>query len=49
MNAVLSFVSQVGQRSLQVVREVGYHAALMVEAFYWLLLGHWRRQPVRLA
>ena len=48
MNAILSFVSQVGQYSLQSVREVGYHAALMVEAFYWLLFGRWRRQPVRL-
>ena len=45
---VLSFVSQVGQRSLQSVREVGYLAALLVEAFYWLLFGRWRRQPVRL-
>ena len=48
MNAIVSFVSQVGQYSLQSVREVGYHAALMVEAFYWLLFGRWRRQPVRL-
>ena len=48
LNPLLSFVSQVGQRSLQSVREVGYHAALLVEAFYWLLFGHWRRQPVRL-
>ncbi|MFZ4537772.1 MlaE family ABC transporter permease [Propionivibrio sp.] len=46
---LLSFVANIGQRSLQSVREVGYHAALLVEAFYWLLLGRWRRQPVRLA
>ena len=46
---VLSFVSQVGQRSLQAVREVGYHVALLVEAIYWLIFGRWRRQPVRLA
>ena len=48
LNPLLSFISQVGQRSLQSVREVGYHAALLVEAFYWLIFGHWRRQPVRL-
>jgi len=45
---VLAFVAQVGQRSLQSLREIGYHAALLAEAFYWLLLGRWRRQPVRL-
>lgn len=45
---ILSFVSQVGRRSLQSVREVGYHFALLVEGFYWLLCGRWRRQPVRL-
>ena len=46
---VLSFVSHVGQRSLQAVKEVGYHFALLVEAFYLLICGRWRRQPVRLA
>ena len=47
-NPLLSVISQVGERSLQSIREVGYHVALMVEAFYWLLLGRWRCQPVRL-
>ena len=46
---VFSFVAAVGQRSLQSVREVGYHFALLVEGFYWLIFGRWRRQPVRLA
>lgn len=44
-----SLVASVGQRSLLAVREVGYHAALLVEACYWLMFGRWRRQPVRLA
>ena len=44
----ISFVTHVGEQSVQSVREVGYHAALLFEAFYWLLLGHFRRQPVRL-
>ncbi len=48
MTKLLSFVEQVGQRSVQLVREVGYHAALLAEAFYWLVMGRWRRQPVRL-
>ena len=46
---VLSFVCQIGQRSVLAVKEVGYHFALLVEAFYWLICGRWRRQPVRLA
>ena len=46
---MFSFVAAVGQRSLQSVREVGYHFALLVEGFYWLIFGRWRRQPVRLA
>ena len=49
LEPVLSFVSHIGQRSLQAVKEVGYHFALLVEAFYWLICGRWRRQPVRLA
>lgn len=44
-----TLVASVGQRSLLAVREVGYHAALLVEACYWLMFGRWRRQPVRLA
>ena len=48
MNPFLSFIEQLGQRSVQAVHEVGYHAALLVEAFYWLLMGRFRRQPVRL-
>ena len=44
---LLSFVEGVGRRSVQAVREVGYLSALLAEAFYWLLLGRWRRQPVR--
>ena len=47
-NAFIDFVEGLGRRSLQVVREVGYLAALLAESFYWLLLGRWRRQPVRL-
>ncbi|HOE41658.1 MAG TPA: ABC transporter permease [Rhodoferax sp.] len=43
-----SLVASVGQRSLLAVREVGYHAALLVEACYWLMFGRLRRQPVRL-
>ena len=44
-----SFVSGVGMRTVQTVRETGYLAALLVESFYWLLVGFRRRQPVRMA
>ncbi|HNN08347.1 MAG TPA: ABC transporter permease, partial [Azospira sp.] len=44
-----SFVTSVGMRSVQAVRETGYLAALLVESFYWLLAGFRRRQPVRMA
>ena len=47
--ALVDFVVRIGQRSVRAVAEVGYHAALLGEAFYWLLCGRFRRQPVRLA
>ncbi|MBK9444689.1 MAG: ABC transporter permease [Betaproteobacteria bacterium] len=47
-NSLLAFVAGIGQRAVGAVREVGYLSALLFEAFYWLLMGHRRRQPVRL-
>lgn len=47
-NAIASFVAGVGQRTVESVRELGYLSSLLVESLYWLLLGHRRRQPVRL-
>ncbi|MBW7859734.1 MAG: ABC transporter permease [Rhodocyclaceae bacterium] len=44
-----SLVIALGQRTVQSVRETGYLAALFIEALYWLALGRWRRQPVRLS
>ena len=41
-------VAALGRRTTAGLAEFGYIAALLVEACYWLLLGHWRRQPVRL-
>ena len=48
LESLISTVGRIGQRSVQAVCEVGYHAALLVEAVYWLVRGHARRQPVRL-
>lgn len=44
-----AFVVSIGVRTVQAVREVGYLAALLAEALYWLALGRWRRQPVHLS
>lgn len=44
----LRFVAVVGQRTLRTIHETGYLAALLVESLYWLIMGRWRRQPVRL-
>ncbi len=43
------FVEGVGRRTVQLVQECGYLAALLAEALYWLAVGRWRRQPVRMA
>ena len=48
MTTLLAFVEQLGRRSVNAVREIGYHPALFIEAVYWLTFGRWRRQPVRL-
>lgn len=45
---LLARVEALGRRSAAALAEVGYIAALFVEACYWLLFGRWRRQPVRL-
>lgn len=38
----------VGRQTAKLGEEMGYASALLVESLYWLLLGHWRNQPVRL-
>ena len=49
LSGVTGFVTGLGVRSVHAVREVGYLAALLVESFYWLVVGFRRRQPVRMA
>ncbi len=41
-------VEQLGRTTVQVVKECGYIAALLVESLYWVLFGPVRQQPVRL-
>ncbi len=42
------FVEGVGEKTILAIEEVGYHFALLVESLYWLLLGPFVHQPVRL-
>lgn len=37
-----------GQKVIGLIEEVGYHFSLLVESFYWLLVGPFINQPVRL-
>lgn len=43
------FIERVGMRSIQFVEEAGYMSSLLWQSTLWLLAGHYRRQPVRLA
>ena len=42
-------VVKIGRETLSVLTEVGYAAVLLGESLYFLVLGRWRGQPVRLA
>lgn len=43
-----SFLETVGERSLAAIAEIGYSFSLFVESLYWLLVGPFVHQPVRL-
>ena len=43
------FVETVGRNTLESVSQIGYACVLFFESLYWLIVGPWRRQPVRLA
>ena len=45
----LAAVEWVGRQTAQFGNEVGYASALLFESMYWLMLGHWRNQPVRIS
>lgn len=44
-----TFIEGLGSRTVTVVEEVGYAFTLLVESFYWLLVGPFIQQPVRLS
>ena len=42
-------LARVGRAFVELLEEFGYYLALVVESFFWILLGPSRRQPVRLS
>jgi phospholipid/cholesterol/gamma-HCH transport system permease protein len=46
---LVNATERIGRASVGALGEVGYAASLAAEAVMWLLVGRWRRQPVRFA
>lgn len=44
-----TFTEQLGRRVVNGIEEFGYGSILLLESLYWILFGHARQQPVRLA
>lgn len=42
-------VENIGSGSLSLIEEFGYYLALVVESFYWIFVGPFKRQPVKLS
>ena len=47
IRAPLAALDWLGRQTVKLGDEVGYASALLFESLYWLVLGHWRNQPVR--
>jgi phospholipid/cholesterol/gamma-HCH transport system permease protein len=45
----LIFLEWSGKQTAKLFDEVGYASALFFESVYWLLMGRWRNQPVRIS
>ena len=43
-----TFLENLGRRTIGGVEELGYGFALFVESLYWLVVGRFREQPVRI-
>ena len=42
-------VENIGRGSLSLIDEFGYYLALVVECLYWIFVGPFKRQPVKIA
>jgi phospholipid/cholesterol/gamma-HCH transport system permease protein len=49
LGAVSRLAERLGRTTVRGVEEFGFAAALLGESAYWIGLGRWRRQPVRIA
>jgi phospholipid/cholesterol/gamma-HCH transport system permease protein len=43
------FAERLGRRTVSGVEEFGFAASILGQSLYWIVLGRWRRQPVRIA
>ena len=48
MTGAIRLIENTGRASVAAIEEIGYHFALFAESFYWLLIGPFIGQPVRL-
>ena len=46
---MLSFLEKIGRTTVKGMSEAGYAASLFVECIFWLFMGRFRRQPVRIS
>ncbi len=44
-----ALLERLGRATINAISEIGYAASLLWEALYWLVLGHFRKQPVRVS
>ncbi|MCB1733593.1 MAG: ABC transporter permease [Gammaproteobacteria bacterium] len=42
-------LERLGRATVRAVEEIGYLGALLIESLFWLIVGPFRRQPVRIA
>ena len=47
MSVIAEHLERIGRNVVKAVEEFGYAATLFGESVYWLLFGHFRKQPVR--
>lgn len=48
LTPINTLITNIGRRTVNGIEEMGYVAALLVESLYWLVMGPWRKQTVRL-
>lgn len=46
---VSRFAERLGRKTVSGVEEFGFAASLLGESLYWIAVGRWRQQPVRIA